>query len=49
MAKYKKEEVHMIDMSGRLNVKIIHEEYTSADEEEWENEIEEMEKKWKIA
>lgn len=45
MAKYKKEEVHMIDMSGRLNVKIIHEEYTSADEEEWENEIEEMEKK----
>lgn len=45
MARYKKEEIHMIDMSDRLEVKIIHEEYTSADEEEWKNEIEEMEKK----
>lgn len=45
MARYKKEEIHMIDMSGRLEVKIIHEEYTSADEEEWKNEIEEMDKK----
>lgn len=35
----------MIDMSGRLKVKVIHEEYTSADEEEWENEIKEMERK----
>lgn len=45
MPRYKKEEIHMIDMSSRLEVKIIHEEYTSADEEEWENEIEEMEEK----
>ena len=42
MAKYKKEEVHMIDMSGRLKMKVIHEEFTSEDEEEWENEMREM-------
>ena len=42
MAKYKKREVHMIDMSNRLNVKIIHEEYTQEDEIEWEKEIEEI-------
>lgn len=45
MARYRKEEIHMIDMSSRLEVKIIHEEYTSADEKEWESEIEEMQKK----
>lgn len=45
MRKYKKEEIHRVDMSGRLQVKIIHEEYTSVDEEEWEREIEEMNKK----
>ena len=45
MRKYKKEEIHRVDMSGRLQVKIIHEEYSSADEEEWEREIEEMNKK----
>lgn len=44
MAKYKKEEIHMIDMSGRLKMKIVHEEFTSEDEEEWENEIIEMNK-----
>lgn len=45
MAKYKKQEVHMIDMSGRLKVRIIHEEFTQEDEEDWENEILEMNKK----
>lgn len=45
MSRYKKEEIHMIDMSGRLKVKIIHEEYTSEDEKEWEDEIQEMNKK----
>lgn len=45
MAKYKKQEVHMIDMSGRLKVKIVHEEFTQEDEKEWENEINEMQKK----
>lgn len=42
MAKYKKQEVHMIDMSGRLEMKIVHEEFTSEDELEWEREIEEI-------
>ena len=41
MAKYKKQEVHMIDMSGRLKMKIVHEEFTSEDELEWEREMEE--------
>lgn len=45
MAKYKKQEVHMIDMSGRLKMKIVHEAFTSEDELEWEHEIEEMNKK----
>lgn len=45
MAKYKKQEVHMVDMSGRLKMKIIHEEFTSEDELEWECEMEEMNKK----
>ena len=45
MAKYKKQEVHMIDMSGRLKMKIVHEEFTSEDELEWEREMEEMNKK----
>lgn len=45
MAKYKKQEVHMIDMSGRLKMKIVHEEFTSEDELEWECEMEEMQKK----
>lgn len=45
MAKYKKQEVHMIDMSGRLKVKIVHEEFTLEDEKEWENEINETQKK----
>ena len=35
----------MVDMSNRLNMKIIHEEYTIEDELEWEREIEEMNKK----
>ena len=43
--RYKKEEVHMIDMSGRLHVQIIHEEYTDEDEKEFEKEIIEMEQK----
>lgn len=43
--KYKKKEVHMIDMTDRLHMKIVHEEYTSADEEEWENEMREMKRK----
>lgn len=41
MAKYKKQEVHMVDMSGRLKMKIIHEEFTSEDELKWEREMEE--------
>ena len=45
MRRYKKEEIHMIDMSGRLDMKIIHEEYTSEDEKEWEHEMLEMNKK----
>lgn len=45
MRRYKKEEVHMIDMSSRLGIKIIHEEYTSEDEKEWELEMSEMNKK----
>lgn len=45
MAKYKKQEVHMIDMSGRLKMKIVHEAFTSEDELEWEREMEEMNKK----
>lgn len=45
MAKYKKQEVHMIDMSGRLKMKIVHEEFTSEDELEWEREMEEMNEK----
>lgn len=45
MAKYKKQEVHMIDMSGRLKMKIVHEEFTSEDELEWEHEVEEMNNK----
>ena len=45
MAIYKKQEVHMIDMSGRLKMKIVHEEFTSEDELEWEREMEEMNKK----
>lgn len=45
MRRYKKEEVHMIDMSGRLEMKIIHEEYTSEDEKEWELEMLEMNRK----
>lgn len=45
MAKYKKEEIHMIDMSGRLKMKIVHEEFTSEDEIEWEEEIKEMNRK----
>lgn len=47
MAKQKKQTVHMIDMSNRLNVKIIHEEYTSEDLLEWENEPKEMNQKMK--
>lgn len=43
--RYKKEKVHMIDMSSRLEMEIIHEEYTSEDEKEWEREIIEMDKK----
>ena len=39
MIRYKKEEVHKVDMSGRWEVKIVHEELTATDEEEWENEI----------
>ena len=35
----------MIDMSGRLKMKIIHEEYTSKDEKEWEHEMLEMNEK----
>lgn len=35
----------MIDMSGRLKMKIVHEEFTSEDELEWEREMEEMNKK----
>lgn len=35
----------MIDMSGRLEMKIIHEEYTSEDEKEWEHEMLEMNEK----
>lgn len=35
----------MIDMSGRLKMKIVHEEFTSEDELEWELEMEEMNKK----
>lgn len=42
MAKYKKQEVHMVDMSGRLKMKIVHEEFTSEDELAWEREMEEM-------
>ena len=45
MRRYKKEEIHMIDMSGRLEMKIIHEEYTSKDEKEWEHEMLEMNEK----
>lgn len=46
MAKQKnKRYVHMIDMSDRLNVKIIHEDYTSEDLLEWENELKEMNQK----
>lgn len=45
MTKYKKQEVHMIDMSGRLKMKIVHEEFTSEDELEWEREMAEMNKK----
>lgn len=45
MKRYKKEEVHMIDMSGRLNMKIVHEEYTIEDEKEWEYELTEINKK----
>lgn len=45
MAKYKKKIVHMIDMSDRLKMEIIHEEYTSADQEKWEEEIREINKK----
>lgn len=45
MAKYKKEEIHMIDMSGRLKMKIIHEEFSSEDEENWEKEIINIDKK----
>ena len=45
MAIYKKQEVHMIDMSGRLKMKIVHEEFTSEDELEWERDMEEMNKK----
>lgn len=40
---YKKQEVHMIDMSGRLRVQIVHEEYTEEDEKKWEKEVAEME------
>ena len=36
----------MVDMSGRLKMKIVHEEYTSEDEREWEYEIEEINKSY---
>lgn len=39
MIKYKKEEVHRVNMCGRLEIKIIHEEIATSDETEWENEI----------
>ena len=45
MARYKKQEVHMIDMSGKLHLHIIHEEYTQEDEEQWEREMNEMQQK----
>lgn len=45
MAKYKKQEIHMIDMSNRLKMKIIHEEFTLEDEIKWEQEMEEMNNK----
>lgn len=38
MRKYKKKEIHMIDMSRRLEVKIIHE--TVRDDESWQKEME---------
>nr|DAN13965.1 MAG TPA: Transcription factor Dp-1, Transcription factor sandwich, CELL CYCLE, TRANSCRIPTION.55A [Caudoviricetes sp.] len=41
MAKYKKREIHIIDMSGRLNVKIIHAETTAEDIEQAMKEYEE--------
>ena len=45
MIKYKKKEIHMVDISGRMQIEIIHEEYTPNDEEEWENEIKEINQK----
>ena len=45
MAKYKKKIVHMVDMSDRLEMKIIHEEYTLADQIQWEEEIREINRK----
>ena len=39
MVKYKKEEIHRIDMSERCKIKIVHEELSVTDEEEWENEM----------
>lgn len=41
MAKYKKREIHIIDMSGRLNVRIIHTETTAEDIEQAMKEYEE--------
>lgn len=45
MAKHKKQTVHMIDMSNRLNVKIVHEEYTLDDQKQWEEELKKIDKK----
>lgn len=45
MARYKKQKVHMIDMSGKMSLNIVHEEYTQKDEEQWEREIDEIQKK----
>lgn len=45
MSKYKKKTVRMIDMSERLKIEIIHEEYTLADQEEWEEETREIKRK----
>lgn len=45
MAKYKKQKVHMVDMSGRLKMEVIHEEFTYEDQLEWEHEMKEMSNK----
>ena len=49
MARYKKEEVHKVDMSRRWEIKIVHEEFTTADEKEWETELIETDERMRKA